>query len=130
MMRYLVVAALVAPLLSGCVIYSNEGGDRDVGIRAAGSGDLVQPPLEAVRNARVQDGRLIVRVESNGCTEVSDFAVELTGTADGWTEVTVNRTDPDLCKALVPDGVEVSWSFSELGVEPGTPLRLLNPTRL
>lgn len=129
-MRFLVVAALAAPLMSGCVIYSNEGGDRDVIVRAASSGDLVQPSLEAVRNARVQDGRLIVRVESNGCTEVSDFAVELTTAAEGWTEVAVNRTDPDLCKALVPDGVEVNWSFSELGVEPGTPLRLLNPTRL
>jgi len=129
-MRYLVVAALVAPLLSGCVIYSNEAGNRDVVVRAAGTGDLVQPPLEAVRNARVQDGRLIVRVESNGCTEVSDFAVELTDAADGWTEAAVNRTDADLCKALVPDGVEVSWSFSELGLEPGARLKLLNPTRL
>lgn len=129
-MRALLVAALSAPLLSGCVIYANEGGDKDVVVRAANSGDLVRPPLEAVRNARVQDGRLFIRVDSNGCTDVSDFAVELTDTVDGWTEAAVNRTDPDLCKALVPDGVEVSWSFSELGVEPGTPLRLLNPTRL
>ncbi|GAA0610025.1 hypothetical protein GCM10009422_01030 [Brevundimonas kwangchunensis] len=129
-MRALLVAALAAPLLSGCVIYANEGGDKDVVVRAASHGDLVRPPLEAVRNARIQDGRLIVRVDSNGCTEVSDFAVELTSTVDGWTEAAVNRTDQDLCKALVPDGVEVSWSFSELGVEPGTPLRLLNPTRL
>ena len=129
-MRFLVVAALVAPLLSGCVIYANEGGDKDVVVRAAHSGDLVRPPLEAVRIARIQDGRLIVRADSNGCTDVSDFSVELTAAADGWTEAAVIRTDPDLCKALVPDGVEVSWSFSELGVEPGTPLRLLNPTRL
>lgn len=129
-MRALLVAALAAPLLSGCVIYANEGGDKDVVVRAANSGDLTRPPLEAVRTARVRDGRLIVRVDSNGCTEVSDFAVELTTTVDGWTEAAVNRTEPDLCKALVPDGVEVSWTFSELGVEPGTPLRLLNPTRL
>jgi hypothetical protein len=126
-MRVLIAAALAAPLLSGCVIYANESGEKDVVVRFS---DQAPPSLETVRGARIADDRLVVRVDSNGCTDVADFAVDLAPASDGWTEIAVRRTDADLCKALVPDGVEVSWSLSELGVEPGTRTRLVNPTRL
>jgi hypothetical protein len=126
-MRVLIAAALAAPLLSGCVIYANEGGEKDVVVRFS---DQAPPSLETVRNARIADGRLVVRVDSNGCTDAADFAVDLAPASDGWTEVALRRTDADPCKALVPDGVEVSWSLSELGLEPGTRARLANPTRL
>lgn len=125
-MRGLVVAALAAPVLSGCVIYANEGGERDVSVRFD---DGSAPALEAVRSARIEDGRLVVRVDSNGCTDAADFAVEV-ASAEDWTEATLVRTDPDLCKALVPDGVEVSWSLDDLGVAPDGPVRLMNPTKL
>lgn len=125
MIRGLVAAALAAPLLSGCVIYANEGGERDVSVRFDGAATS----LEAVRSARIENGRLVVRVDSNGCTDGADFAVEL-ASAEDWTEATLVRTDPDLCKALVPDGVEVSWSLDDLGVAPGAPVRLMNPTKL
>lgn len=127
MMRVLIAAAAIAPLLSGCVIYSNDGDEKDVVVRFS---DQAPPSLEAVRQARIADGRLVVRVDSNGCTDAADFAVDLAPASDGWTEIALRRTDADLCKALVPDGVEVSWSLSELGVEPGTQTRLVNPTRL
>mgnify|MGYP003575302947 CR=1 FL=1 len=127
MIRALVVAALAAPLLSGCVIYSNEGGERDVVVNW---GDQGKPALEAVRSARIADGRLTVRVDSNGCTDSTHFAVDLTPVDDGVTNVALRRTAEDQCKALIADGVEVSWSLSELGVTPGTPTRLLNPTKL
>ena len=126
MIRALAAAALAAPLLSGCVIYANEGGERDVSVRLD---DGSAPAREAVRSARIENGRLVVRVDSNGCTDAADFAVEV-ASAEDWTEATLVRTDPDLCKALVPDGVEVSWSFDDLGVAPGAPVRLMNPTKL
>lgn len=128
MIRALIAAALCAPLLSGCVIYSNEGGEKDVVVNW--SQDRVTPPLEAVRSARIADGRLTVRVDSNGCTDTTHFAVDLTPVDDGVTNIALRRNAEDLCKALVPDGVEVSWTLSELGIEPGTPTRLLNPTKL
>lgn len=126
MIRALIAAALVAPLLSACVIYSNEGADKDVIVRV---GDAAAP-LETVRSARFDGDRLVVRVNSNGCTETADFAVDLTPGDDGWTDVVLRRTEADLCKALVPDGTEVSWTFTELGLEPGAQARLINPTRL
>ena len=125
-MRVLIAAALIAPLLSGCVIYANESGEKDVVVRF---GDQASPSLETVRGARIENDRLIVRVDSNGCTDAADFAVDLTP-ANGWTEVTLRRTDEDLCKALVPDGVEVSWALTDLGLEAGEQARLVNPTRL
>lgn len=125
MIRAILAAALIAPLVSGCVIYASEGGERDVSVRFDGAA----PPLEAVRSARIENGRLIVRVDSNGCTDVSDFTVE-TASAEYWTEATLVRTDPDLCKALVPDGVEVSWSLDALGVAPDGQVWVMNPTRL
>ena len=127
MIRVLIAAALAAPLLSGCVIWANESGERDVVVNWS---DHAKPSLEAVRSARIVDGRLSVRVDSNGCTDATHFAVDLTPVDDGVTNIALRRNAEDLCKALVPDGVEVSWSLSELGVEPGTPTRLLNPTRL
>ena len=85
MIRGLVVAALTAPLLSGCVIYANEGGERDVSVRFD---DGSAPALEAVRSARIENGRLVVRVDSNGCTDAADFAVEV-ASAEDWTAATL-----------------------------------------
>lgn len=128
MIRALIAAALAAPLLSGCVIYADDSSEKDVVV--SWSSDRTAPALEAVRAARIADGRLTVRVESNGCTDASHFAVDLTPAGDGWTDIVLRRNAEDLCKALVPDGVEVSWSLTELGLEPGAPARLVNPTKL
>jgi hypothetical protein len=127
MIRVLIAAALAAPLLSGCVIYADESAEKDVIVRFS---DQSPPSLEAVRAARIADGRLVVRVESNGCTDATDFAVDLAPSSDGWTDVALRRTDQDLCKALAPDGVEISWSLTDLGLESGEQARLVNPTRL
>lgn len=127
MIRSLIAAALCAPLLSACVIYADDAADRDVMVRINRSAEA---PLETVRSARIENGRLVVRVESNGCTDAADFAVDVTAGDDGWTDLALRRTDADLCKALVPDGVEVAWTFDELGLEAGAKARLVNPTRL
>lgn len=72
--------------------------------------------------------RLNVVVGSNGCTETSSFEVKI---KDGEpAELTLTRRTPDLCKALVPEGVTVSWTYAELGLEPGQPVRVLNPISL
>ncbi|QDH72638.1 hypothetical protein [Brevundimonas sp. M20] len=126
-MRALIAAALCAPLLSGCVIYASDSGESEV---VAQWGGPRAAPLEAVRSARIADGRLTVRVESNGCTDTTHFVVDLTPQDDGWTDIALRRNTRDLCKALVPDGVEVSWSLIELGLQPDTQARLVNPTTL
>lgn len=126
MKRALLAAALIAPLLSGCVIYANDEGKTDV-VRLSDAGSTA---LEAVGQPRVENGRLIVRVGSNGCTSLDSFEVQLTEAPDGYTDVVLHRRSPDLCKALVPDGVELAWGFGTLGLPADARLRLLNPQTL
>lgn len=121
--KLLAAAALSAPLLAGCVVYSNEAGET---VRVNMS-EAKAAPAEAIRSARFADGGLVVRVDSNGCTQASDF--ELAVVDGSPADITVRRTRADLCKALVPDGVELRWTYADLGLEPGTPTRILNPLK-
>ncbi len=126
MKRILLAAAVIAPLLSGCVIYANDEGKTEV-VRMSDAGST---SLEAVGQPRVDNGRLIVRVGSNGCTSLDSFEVQLTEASDGYTDVVLNRRSPDVCKALVPEGVELAWTFETLGLPSDARLRLLNPQTL
>lgn len=119
------VALALAPALTGCVIYSGEGGDNVV-VRVADA--VPRPETETLRAARFENGALIARVDSNGCTSAASFAVELEG--DSPVEATLVRQSPDLCKALVPDGVEVRWTYADLGLSAGQAVRLINPVKL
>ncbi|MFE9084820.1 hypothetical protein ACQKKG_08565 [Brevundimonas sp. NPDC003935] len=124
--RAAVAAVALLPLLGGCVIYSNDGGERKVNINNPA---VVQAEvLEAVRKVDFDGQRLTVVVGSNGCTEASSFEVKIKD-ADP-TELSLIRRTPDLCKALVREGVVVSWTYAELGVKAGEQVRVLNPISL
>jgi hypothetical protein len=120
-LRILAVGALAAPLLAGCVIYDSEAGEN-VSVNVSR-----RDGPQAIREARFADGALVARVDSNGCTQASDFEVSIAD--NDPTEITLRRTKQDLCKALVPDGVELRWTYAELGLEPGTPARIVNPLK-
>ena len=83
----------------------------------------------AVDQAVDFDGqRLNVVVGSNGCTEASSFEVKI---KDGDpAELSLTRRTPDLCRAIVREGVTVSWTYAELGLESGAAVRVLNPISL
>jgi len=127
-LKGLAVAAALSPLLSACVVYDSTGGD-EVSVRVGSqTTTAASAPLETLRAVRFEGGAVVVRVDSNGCTDVSDFAVEVTdGTA---TDVTFTREQADLCKALVPDGVELRWTYEELGLASGKAVAVHNPVRL
>lgn len=126
MIRVLTALAVAAPLLGGCVVYSSEAGEQ-VSVHMTDAVSASEP-LETVRSVAFENGRLNVRVDSNGCTEAAGFEVRLRG--ENPAELTLIRRAPDLCKALVPDGVVVSWTYEELGLAPGDAARVLNPVRL
>ena len=128
-MRLLPALAAVAllPLLGGCVIYSNEGGEK-VSVNVSDQIAAKTEALEAVRKVDFDGQRLNVVVGSNGCTEASSFEVKI---KDGDpAELSLTRRTPDLCKAIVRDGVTVSWTYAELGLTAGQPVRVLNPISL
>ena len=123
LVKGLAAAVLAAPLLSACVIYDSSAGEN-VSVNVSRND---APPAEAIREARFADGALVVRVDSNGCTQASDFEVAVAD--NNPVEITLRRTSPDLCKALVPNGVELRWTYADLGLDAGTPARILNPLK-
>ena len=54
-LKLLTAGVLAAPLLAGCVIYSNEAGET---VRV-NMGDAKAPAAEAIRSARFADGALV-----------------------------------------------------------------------
>ena len=119
-------AAALLPLLGGCVIYSTEGGEK---VSVMSDRVAVETEtLEAVRKVDFDGQRLNVVVGSNGCTEASSFEVKI---KDGDpAELSLTRRTPDLCRAIVREGVMVSWTYAELGLESGAAVRVMNPISL
>lgn len=118
-LRSLLLASLLG--LSACSTVQNlpgiPGSDRD---------DAASR-LETLLGSRIVAGNiLVVQVQSNGCTQKADF--DVTVRSRGRTsEVTIERTREDYCRAIVPEGVEIPWGFEELGVRSGREVRVVNP---
>ena len=127
MRKAALLGVALLPLLGGCLIYANDGGEK-VSVTVADRNPVSSEPLEAVRRVEFDGQRLNVVVGSNGCTEASSFEVRIKD-ADP-TELTLLRRAPDLCRAIVREGVTVSWTYAELGLEAGEPVRVLNPISL
>lgn len=125
--RGLLLTAMVAPVLTGCLIYDGTSG-KNVVVQVGSKTGADAPALETLSAARFENGSLVVRVGSNGCTSVSDFAVSVTG--GDPTEISIKREKPDLCRAIVPEGVELRWTYAELGLTAGVAARIMNPVVL
>jgi hypothetical protein len=125
----LLLAAAITPLLGACVIYDS-GGEDNVSVRVGSHTTTASSdPLEALRRVRFEPGALVVQADSNGCTNASSFAVEVSE-GDGPTRLTLTRRTPDVCKVAVPEGVELRWTYEELGLHSGAAVAVTNPVRL
>jgi hypothetical protein len=116
-------AAVIALGLStsACVIIDADEGRHDVSVTRSVSDGL--EPLQAVR---VERDDLVIRVSSNGCTRSDDFAVE-SQRRDGLTAFTFTRKRPDMCRALIAEGVELRYPLETFGVARGDKIRVRNP---
>ena len=127
--RGLVLTAAILPMLAACVVYDRTGEDS-VSVRVGSQTTTASSdPLETLRAVRFEPGALVVVASSNGCTDASSFAVEVSE-GDGPTGVTLTRQKPDLCEALVREGVELRWTYEELGLKPGSAVNVTNPVLL
>ena len=125
-LRALALAAAIVPMLGACVVYDSTGDDT-VSVRVGSQTTTASSEAtETLRAVRFEPGALVVVANSNGCTDASSFAVEVSE-GDGPTSVTLTRQRPDLCRALVPEGVELRWTFDELGLKSGTAVNVANP---
>ena len=125
----LILAAAITPLLGACVIYDSDADDT-VSVRVGSNTTTATAvPLETLRAVRFEPGALVVRADSNGCTSETAFAVHIAD-SDGPAQISLTRQSPDLCKALVPDGVELRWTYAELGLASGEAAVVNNPVLL
>ena len=82
--------------------------------------------LEPLYSAVAGGDALVIGVASNGCTTKADFAfyVERRG---GAVTIAFGRKKLDSCKSFARGRTELAFTWSELGLEPRTPVFLLNP---
>lgn len=118
--RTFVLAACAAFATSGCALLPFANASRT----AAMPGQL-----EPIHAAAITRDLAVFRVSSNGCTDKDDLSAVVARHGNTST-ITVRRLDQDLCQTPVAEGIEVIWSFEELGLTPGSRVSVNNPYQL
>lgn len=111
--RVLLIAGVL--LLSGCVT------TRVAPPEGAGF-DLLEPLYAAVAGREA----LTIRVASNGCTKKEDFAFIVEKTPAG-PRVAFGRKKLDMCKSFAMGSTELSFTWTELGLDSRTNVFVANP---
>lgn len=115
----LAVSGAAAAMLGGCVIVA-----ADVDDHWGHHGDF-----GSIYGAEVsqRDNEITIVAHSNGCTQKEDFRFVVRDRGDDEFDVGFRRERPDNCKALVPEGRRMTWSFAELGLPRHASVQILNP---
>ncbi len=116
-LRAAVAATAASVLLAGCATMGGAPADPMPGV------------LEPIHGAAFTDNLAIVRVTSNGCTTKEDLVPYVQQSRD-FSILTVRRVNEDKCRTPMEDGLEVQWTFEELGLPKGTNVTVNNPFRL
>ena len=118
--RILALIAAAALATSGCALIPQ----HTPAPRAAMPGQL-----EPIHAAAITHDLAVFWVSSNGCTDKEDLRpiVDHIGAAS---TITLRRIEEDECETPIADGVEVIWSFEELGLTPGSRVSVNNPYQL
>ena len=82
--------------------------------------------LEPLYSAVAGKDALTIRVASNGCTARPDFAFYLERRG-GTVAIAFARKRVDTCKSFAMGKAELAFTWAELGLDPKTPVFLLNP---
>jgi len=82
--------------------------------------------LEPIHAAAFTRDTAVFWVSSNGCTSKADVKPFITRLRDS-TVITLRRVDEDRCTDIKSEGVQLQWSFEELGLEPGASVSVNNP---
>ena len=119
--RTLLALTATGALLSGCAgLQSLLPGTRAVPATVSVPG--TQEPVQA---AAIAQGQAVFWVGSNGCTTRDDL-MPVVSQYRGAATITLWRVSEDDCDAPIPGGVEVRWTFEEMGLLPGTDVRVGN----
>lgn len=125
-MRGLLAGLIAATALSACAQTRQDSAPVVLPVAAAQAMPGALEPIHAVAFTADQ---AVFRVSSNGCTAKGDITPVITRIAND-TLITLRRTHEDRCDAIVEDGVEIIWSFEELGLLPGEAVEINKPYQL
>jgi hypothetical protein len=85
--------------------------------------------IEPVHAAAIAQDQAVFWVSSNGCTAKEDLTPVVRSSNEGPI-ITLRRIKEDRCRESRPDGVEVRWSFQEMGLAPGARVSIENPYQM
>lgn len=115
----LAAVGVASVMLSGCIVV-----DADVREHGWDWDDEFGYVLGA--EVSVRGPELMIIAHSNGCTNKEDFAPVVRDRGDDRFDVGFRRINEDNCKALMPDGRRMSWSYAELGIPRQSRVFLMN----
>ena len=118
--RTLALIAAGALSVSGCAVFRQEAPVQTVAMPGQ---------LEPIHAAAITNDLAVFWVSSNGCTDKDDLRPVVDRLRD-QSIITLRRIDEDRCDRPLADGVELQWSFEELGLAPGTRVSINNPYQL
>ena len=118
MRRTIALCALgaVAVLASACAALG------DPPVRTVG----MPGQLEPIHAAAFTRDLAVFWVSSNCCTSKADVKPFITRLRDSAV-ITLRRVDEDRCDEPRAEGVQLQWTFEELGIAPGSEVTVNNP---
>ncbi|WP_447908952.1 hypothetical protein [Brevundimonas bullata] len=119
MRRTIALCAVAAVALSAGACATTSG---DPAVRTAD----MPGQLEPIHAAAFTRDTAVFWVSSNGCTSKADVKPFITRLRDSAV-ITLRRVDEDHCSQPRSDGVQLQWSFEELGLPPGAEVSVNNP---
>lgn len=111
---------MAASMLGGCVIVDADVRDWDDDHRGK-YGYLFGAEVSA------RGPEVTITARSGGCTQKEHFEPVVHDRGDDRFDIGFRRRVEDNCKALVPDGRTMTWSFAELGIPRQARVSVLNP---
>lgn len=128
MTRAIALCLALTPLMAGCAMFPHAwpGADDMPERQVVVSTDGMPGSLEPIHAAAVIGDHAIFRVTTGGCTDRDDILPIVT-VVENEAIVTLRRMEDDYCQAYDPEGLELVWTFEELGLTPGQRVRINNP---
>jgi hypothetical protein len=118
-LAFIAATGFAAAMLSGCVIVAADV--RDSHWNHGDFGYLYGADVSS------RDAEVTITARSNGCTQKEDFDFVVRDRGDDEFDIGFRREREDNCKALVPEGRRMTWSFAELGIPRNARVMILNP---
>ena len=116
--------AATAAALSACSLVDRWTGEETMPALAHSPGQI-----EPVHAAAIVQDQAVFWVSSNGCTRKADLLPVVRRHGDA-SVITLRRLKEDRCLEPRDQGVEMRWTFQEMGLAPGTRVSIENPYQL